>query len=111
MSYILNKKVRDLEPYEPISGNYRIRLDANESFLEMSPVMKADILARISKLHLNRYPDPAASAVCEKAGAFFGVKPELITVGNGSDEILAFAFMESLTIYGLVIAFLLYSKV
>ena len=88
MSYILNKKVRDLEPYEPISGNYRIRLDANESFLEMSPVMKADILARISKLHLNRYPDPAASAVCEKAGAFFGVKPELITVGNGSDELL-----------------------
>lgn len=88
MSYQLNPKVCDMVPYEPISGNYRIRLDANESFLEMSPVMKADILARISKLHLNRYPDPTASAVCVKAGGFFGVKPEHITVGNGSDELL-----------------------
>ena len=88
MSYILNQKVRDLEPYEPISGNYRIRLDANESFLEMSSAMKADVLARISHLHLNRYPDPTASAVCVKAGGFFGVKPEHITVGNGSDELL-----------------------
>ena len=88
MSYVLNPKVRDLVPYEPISGSYRIRLDANESFLEMSPGMKADILTRISQLHLNRYPDPTASAVCVKAGAFFGVKPENITVGNGSDELL-----------------------
>ena len=88
MSYQLNEKVRNLVPYEPISGNYRIRLDANESFLEISAEMKADILARIVKLHLNRYPDPTASAVCVKAGMYLGVKPELITVGNGSDELL-----------------------
>ena len=28
MSYELNKKIRELEPYEPISGTYKIRLDA-----------------------------------------------------------------------------------
>ena len=88
MSYQLNEKVRNLEPYQPISGSYRIRLDANESFLEISDRMKADILTRIADLHLNRYPDPAASAVCAKAGAYLRVKPELITVGNGSDELL-----------------------
>ena len=88
MSYQLNEKVRNLEPYQPISGNYRIRLDANESFLEMSAGMKADILARIAGAHLNRYPDPTASAVCVKAGMYLKVKPELITVGNGSDELL-----------------------
>ena len=26
----LNKKVKNLTPYEPISGTYEIRLDANE---------------------------------------------------------------------------------
>lgn len=88
MSYQLNKKVRDLEPYEPISGNYPIRLDANESFLEIPPEVKADMLSRISLLHLNRYPDPLAAGVCERAGRYLGVKPELITVGNGSDELL-----------------------
>ena len=88
MSYILNEKVRNLEPYEPISGSYRIRLDANESFLDLSTELKADILARIATLSFNRYPDPLASGVCQKAGGYFGVKPECITVGNGSDELL-----------------------
>ena len=31
MAYQLPKKVRDLIPYDPISGSYQIRLDANES--------------------------------------------------------------------------------
>ena len=33
--YTLNEKIRDLEPYEPIAGEYKIRLDANESFLRL----------------------------------------------------------------------------
>lgn len=35
MSYELNAKIRELSPYQPISGSYRIRLDANESFLSL----------------------------------------------------------------------------
>ena len=33
MDYKLNSKILNLTPYEPISGDYRIRLDANESFI------------------------------------------------------------------------------
>jgi histidinol-phosphate aminotransferase len=33
--YELNEKIRDLVPYEPIDGDYPIRLDANESFLSL----------------------------------------------------------------------------
>lgn len=88
MAYQLNEKVRDMEPYEPISGTYRIRLDANESFLEIPEHVKADMLGRIGALHLNRYPDPLAWDVCKGFGKYYGVKPELVTVGNGSDELL-----------------------
>ncbi|MBQ1413499.1 MAG: histidinol-phosphate aminotransferase family protein [Clostridia bacterium] len=88
MAYQLNEKVRDMVPYEPISGSYRIRLDANESFLEIPEHVKADMLGRIGALHLNRYPDPLAREVCEGFGRYYGVKPELVTVGNGSDELL-----------------------
>ena len=35
MPYMLNNKLKDLQPYDPIAGNYSIRLDANESFLEL----------------------------------------------------------------------------
>ena len=31
--YQLNEKIRNLKPYDPISGEYAVRLDANESFL------------------------------------------------------------------------------
>ena len=32
VSYSLNEKIKDLKPYDPIQGEYQIRLDANESF-------------------------------------------------------------------------------
>ena len=35
MSYSLNEKIKDLKPYDPIQGEYQIRLDANESFLSV----------------------------------------------------------------------------
>ena len=50
MAYQLAAKVRDLVPYDPIEGQYRIRLDANESFLLPPPWLQQemeDILGRI----------------------------------------------------------------
>ena len=35
--YTLPRKLRELVPYAPLSGSYRIRLDANESFLSPPP--------------------------------------------------------------------------
>lgn len=88
MAYQLNEKVRDMVPYEPISGTYRIRLDANESFLEIPDAVEADMLHKIAELHLNRYPDPLAAGVCAGFAKYYNVNPDLITVGNGSDELL-----------------------
>ena len=33
--YTLNDKIRNLVPYDPIAGEYKIRLDANESYFSM----------------------------------------------------------------------------
>ena len=35
MSYRLPKKLENLPKYDPVTETYRVRLDANESFLEM----------------------------------------------------------------------------
>ena len=43
MSYELNKKIRELEPYEPISGTYKIRLDANECLENYPDFIKEEI--------------------------------------------------------------------
>ena len=50
MSYILCDKVRNLEPYQPIEGQYRIRLDANESFYGMPEVIKEEFKTIIDTL-------------------------------------------------------------
>ena len=32
-----------MTPYEPVSGNFAVRLDANESFLSLSDTIKAEL--------------------------------------------------------------------
>ena len=59
----LNEKVKNLTPYEPISGEYEIRLDANESFLTVPENIAGEMAEALKKTVLNRYPDPTASKV------------------------------------------------
>ena len=89
MPFELNKKMKSIEPYEPITGSYRIRLDANESFIPPADEVMNDIKAAIDALHFNRYPDPAASELCALAADYYGVKPEQVVAGNGSDDLIS----------------------
>ena len=41
MSYRLPKKLENLPKYDPVTETYRVRLDANESFLEMPEEINA----------------------------------------------------------------------
>ena len=49
MSYKLNKKLVNLVPYDPISGSYKIRLDANESCFNLSDSLKKKITDDIAE--------------------------------------------------------------
>jgi histidinol-phosphate aminotransferase len=42
---------------------------------------------------LRLYPDPGASGLCAAIAEVCGVSPERVFAGNGSDEVLAFAFL------------------
>ena len=46
--YQLNEKIRDLKPYDPIQGSYRVRLDANESFLPLPPAILEEAQALLA---------------------------------------------------------------
>ena len=86
--YTLNKKIITLVPYEPISGTYDIRLDANECPDNLPEFIREEIKAEIDKLAFNRYPDPMASSVVEAFASYYGINPALVTAGNGSDELI-----------------------
>lgn len=89
MSYVLPEKLKDIPKYDPVTEVYRVRLDANESFIELPEDVKQDVMKAIGEVEFNRYPDPEARKLCEKFGAFFHVKPQLLTAGNGSDELIS----------------------
>lgn len=88
MTYELCKKVRELEPYEPISGTYKIRLDANESFYNLPDEIRSEIKDIIDNIAFNRYPDPNSTKLIEAFADYYGLDPDNITATNGSDEML-----------------------
>ena len=85
----LNEKVKNLTPYEPISGTYEIRLDANESFLIFPKEIEDEMVAALRNSALNRYPDPMATKLVNGFSKYFNVNPDCVTAGNGSDEIIS----------------------
>ena len=89
MSYKLTSKTAALQPYDPSEGTYRIRLDANESFL-MPTVDDRELMAgAAADTALNRYPDPLAEEVCRAFAGLYEIRRELVTAGNGSDELIS----------------------
>ncbi|HEX3038511.1 MAG TPA: histidinol-phosphate transaminase [Oscillospiraceae bacterium] len=89
MGYVLNDKIKDLKPYDPIAGQYNIRLDANESFLFVSSDVAAKMFDQAAFTSLNRYPDPLAEDVCAAFAEHYRVDAANVTAGNGSDELIS----------------------
>lgn len=88
MTYQLNDKVKNLVPYDAVAGDFQIRLDANESFINPGVLLKDQIAEAVAKVSLNRYPDFKATELCKKFGEFYGVDPDRVVAGNGSDELI-----------------------
>jgi histidinol-phosphate aminotransferase len=94
MSVYWNSRTRNLSPYTPgeqPKDRQFIKLNTNENPYPPSPkVIEAIKNAAGERLRL--YPDPECSQFREAAATRYGVKPQQVFAGNGSDEILAFAF-------------------
>ncbi len=84
----LPEKLTRLKPYDPITGSFPVRLDANESYFDLSPALKEKVAELVEQVAFNRYPDPAATDVVRAFAAYYGISPDCVTAGNGSDEII-----------------------
>jgi len=74
-------------PGEQPRGGSVIKLNTNENPYPPSPrVMEAMAAAASDRVRL--YPDPLATELRERAAELYGVDPEQVLAGNGSDEIL-----------------------
>ncbi len=95
MAYKLNDRLKDIKPYEVSQENCKIRLDANESFIDPCKGfqglegLKDKLLYELSNISLNRYPDDTYRGLRQAFGNYYNVDPELVVAGNGSDELIA----------------------
>jgi len=89
MQYSLNRKLSELKPYDPIEGEFEIRLDANESYFNPNERFSDKLCQEISRLSLNRYPDPYAKKAVKAFADFYEIDEKYVTAGNGSDELIS----------------------
>ena len=93
MSKYLSPRLSAVTPYTPgeqPQDQQYIKLNTNESPYLPSPAVVAAVSeSEVEKLRL--YSDPACADLLKTAAAHFGLRPEQIMPGNGSDENLFFA--------------------
>ena len=93
MSRFLSPRLDTVTPYTPgeqPQDQQYIKLNTNESPYPPSPaVLEAVSRAEVEKLRL--YSDPACAELLNAAAKHFGLQPDQIMPGNGSDENLFFA--------------------
>ena len=82
--------ILDIAPYVPgkakAAGFERpIKLSANENALGCSPLARAAYLEAAGRLHA--YPDPRAEGLRAAVAEHFGLEPERLIFGCGSDEL------------------------
>ncbi|MDR0399632.1 MAG: histidinol-phosphate transaminase [Treponema sp.] len=94
MSKYWNERLRRLSPYVPGEqprDRRFIKLNTNENPYPPSPrVLEA--IRRAAGEGLRLYPDPSCTELREAVAARYGLRPGQVFAGNGSDEVLAFAF-------------------
>ena len=94
MSKFFSSRFDRLTPYtpgeQPVDKPY-VKLNTNESPFPPSEKAVAAAAAELEQLQL--YPDPTCGKLRRALADTFGVTPDRVMVGNGSDEVLSFAFM------------------
>lgn len=88
-------KIRKVVPYvpgeQPLQSSV-IKLNTNENPYPPSP-KAAEALLHMDMDLLRRYPDPAASALVHAVADNYGLNPDQVFVGVGSDDVLAMVFL------------------
>lgn len=87
--------VSRLTPYVPgeqRAGKDIVKLNTNENPYPPSPSVLAAIAA-VDGHQLRRYPDPESVELRQTLADYHGLTIDQVFVGNGSDEILALAFL------------------
>ncbi len=85
----IKPEIRNLKGYvAPPQGRVIAKLNQNENPYDIPAEWKQNILNQMAGLEWGRYPDNQPAALREKLAGQFGVKPNQILLGHGSNQLL-----------------------
>lgn len=78
----------NLPSYDVTEQDWNIKVNANESNLNLPPIVEDRVMGRLSRIAFNRYPNTEMDDLREQIADNFKVKKQNVLLGNGSSEIL-----------------------
>lgn len=85
---LIKPQVRKLDAYHIDETPCRIKLDAMENPFPPPAQVSREIGKAVQEAFINRYPDPSAIRLKKMIAALWGMDPDLMILGNGSDELI-----------------------
>jgi histidinol-phosphate aminotransferase len=100
--------IRGMQGYQPgeqpQGKTHVIKLNTNENPYPPSPLVFEAIRQNLNGDRLRKYPDPQGWEFRHAASKVLGVEPEMVVIGNGSDEILSMLVRAIVPEGGVVVA-------
>ena len=85
---IISKKIFEQSGYIAPEQKGAIKMDANENPFSLQEPLKKRLLEEMGKVNLNRYPEAGALELRNRFARYYGVKKDMVMLGNGSDELI-----------------------
>jgi histidinol-phosphate aminotransferase len=86
---IIRDEVRAMNAYAVAKADGLVKLDAMENPYGLPAELQREIAEAVSRVAINRYPDPTAPALVRRLRETMGIGAEnVVLLGNGSDEII-----------------------
>lgn len=86
------KDLEKMPSYDGVEKEYRIKINANESTMNLPPLVEERVLNRLGYIAFNRYPNEEYDLLVEQIAKNFSVAKSQILLGGGSSEIIEKVF-------------------
>jgi histidinol-phosphate aminotransferase len=90
---VVKSAVVRLQAYDPHTRPGRVKLDANEHAFALPATVRGAVLRALDEVPIHRYPDPEARDLRGMLATMLGVTPDMLLLGNGSDELVQLALI------------------
>lgn len=74
--------------YDVVERPWNIKVNANECGMNLPPLVEDRVMARMSHIAFNRYPNEELEDLMEAIAKNYGMSKENVLLGNGSSEII-----------------------